>query len=415
MDNRPIKTIGTYYHRMYNGGIEHIQAELIDLWISMGYQVVLYTAEPENPQDFDYDHSVKHVVISNTDYDLRLRQLKESFIEDQVDCFVEHNWACGCMEEEIGLAHSLGVKYILYVHGHYTALYTYYVTDFALESLRVFRKCDAVITLSSLNKRFYDMIGCRAYQMMNPVPGELKCIENKKRPHNKHMLWIGRIDDGKRIEEALEIFALVLKQVPDAYLDVVGTGPKHYIKLINKMAKELNIVEHVKFHGYQKEVAHFYDEADVLLFTSEKEGSPVTLLESRAHALPVVMYDLSYLEIVKDNLGVRKLPLGNVDAMAASAIDILLDDVKIDILSDEANQSFQMVLDYPIKDKWRELLKQLEEDDFYLCPKEKDEDMQMWDFLLAELKKGISFNTVHNIDYQVGNKLLKIPRKLLGR
>ena len=37
---KSVKKIATYYSRAYGGGVQRVQAQLINLWIKMGYEVV---------------------------------------------------------------------------------------------------------------------------------------------------------------------------------------------------------------------------------------------------------------------------------------------------------------------------------------------------------------------------------------
>ena len=39
---RKVKTIATLYHRGYNGGCERVQAQLMTLWVNMGYRVIFF-------------------------------------------------------------------------------------------------------------------------------------------------------------------------------------------------------------------------------------------------------------------------------------------------------------------------------------------------------------------------------------
>ena len=62
-DNKAVKTIATYYHRGYNGGVERVQAQLVNLWISLGYKVIMITKEALNDADYPYDQRCKRVVL----------------------------------------------------------------------------------------------------------------------------------------------------------------------------------------------------------------------------------------------------------------------------------------------------------------------------------------------------------------
>ncbi|MDY2897265.1 MAG: hypothetical protein SOT54_04120, partial [Candidatus Limivivens sp.] len=51
--SRQVKKIATYYHRLSNGGVQRVVSQLIPLWCSMGYEVLLLTDEEPSEEDYE--------------------------------------------------------------------------------------------------------------------------------------------------------------------------------------------------------------------------------------------------------------------------------------------------------------------------------------------------------------------------
>jgi len=125
----------------------------------------------------------------------------------------------------------------------------------------------------------------------------------------------------KRIPDVLEIFARVRREIP-AKLLMVGDGPER--SHAERLAKELNVTPHVYFLGMQLDVEEIFRMADVYLQPSQTESFGLTVLEASAAGIPAIATDVGGLpEVVSDGETGFLLPLGEVDGMAARAIELL--------------------------------------------------------------------------------------------
>ena len=64
-DGVNIRTIGTFYYRMYNGGTEKVVSLLSACWLHMGYNVVLYTDQEINQLDYGLPAEVKRIKLKH--------------------------------------------------------------------------------------------------------------------------------------------------------------------------------------------------------------------------------------------------------------------------------------------------------------------------------------------------------------
>ena len=101
------------------------------------------------------------------------------------------------------------------------------------------------------------------------------------------ILYLGRLDRGKGLIEALEAFALVRREWPGATLSIAGDGPERAAGVELVAARGIG---GVRFLGHVEDAdkARAFRDADIYLFTSLAEGMPNSVLEAMAFGLPVV-------------------------------------------------------------------------------------------------------------------------------
>lgn len=405
-----IKTIGVAYRRMYDGGVERVLSSLLNIWTEMDYKVILFTDEEPDQRDYDYPKEVQRVVLPPaTDMKERLYRLEAEICARKVDVFIHNTWQSESVLWEMLVVKSHQIPFLIYIHGHFTAMYES-ASEYAMMSHHIFALCDKVITVSDTNANFYELCGNNAVRIENPLSKEHRKIQPAYCDRqNHHILWIGRIATEKRLDDALKIFAEVRKRIPDAELDVVGKGDDTDEKNAKVLCEKLGIDSAVHFHGYQTEVSKYYQDSAVMLMTSEKEGYSYVLLESKAYGKPCVMYSLPYLSLVKDGKGIRTAQIGDINGMAEQLCELLLSEFVRHDLEREARESFDILCSYDHAAKWKEIFEELEE------PLEKDFCVSdgMVNMLLDTLHEGVLRRIEDCFEYQVGKKILRIPRAIL--
>lgn len=109
------------------------------------------------------------------------------------------------------------------------------------------------------------------------------------------VLCVGRLVEGKRPGLALEAFAEVLAEHPDAELYICGEGPLR--KELETRIEVLGISNSVTFLGQvpYDEMPAIYRSADVLILPSRAEGVPRTVMEALSADVPAVCSDLPHV------------------------------------------------------------------------------------------------------------------------
>jgi glycosyltransferase involved in cell wall biosynthesis len=125
---------------------------------------------------------------------------------------------------------------------------------------------------------------------------------------DKVVMFVGRLEIEKDLGFLIESFRMVLGQVPNARLVLVGDGRDR--KRLEDMAKDLSPKE-VLFMGAQKPdcIPEIMNCADVVVLCSLFEGSPTTVKEALACGVPVVTAPVGDVaDIVRDRMVGRIVP-----------------------------------------------------------------------------------------------------------
>jgi glycosyltransferase involved in cell wall biosynthesis len=112
---------------------------------------------------------------------------------------------------------------------------------------------------------------------------------------------IGRLERQKRIDIALELFKSALSKNEQLFLVIFGDGIlKSQLKT---KSSKLGISSQVIFFDYVSDVVNYLKYFDILLFTSDWEGMPLSMWEAMASQVPIVAPDVGgFREILEKNV-----------------------------------------------------------------------------------------------------------------
>lgn len=142
--------------------------------------------------------------------------------------------------------------------------------------------------------------------------------------NEKVILCVGRLSHEKGHIDMVAAMQRLRKMRPDrkVRLILVGDGPER--GRISEAVQSAELGDCVMFAGQLKDVAPYYDAADVVAIPSLSEGSPNVLLEAMAFGVPVVATAVGGIpEIVTNRESALLVPPRNPGALA-EAIDELL-------------------------------------------------------------------------------------------
>lgn len=140
----------------------------------------------------------------------------------------------------------------------------------------------------------------------------------------------------KRVTDCIRIFDMVQKEVPSK-LVLVGDGPER--SECERLTRQLEISDKVKFLGKQEGLVEILNAADVFLIPSQSESFGLAALEAMACGLPVVSSSVGGLpELVRHNETGFIAEIGDIERMAKYIVDLLTNDKKYELFSNNARE-----------------------------------------------------------------------------
>jgi N-acetyl-alpha-D-glucosaminyl L-malate synthase BshA len=156
------------------------------------------------------------------------------------------------------------------------------------------------------------------------------------RPGEKVLMHISNFRPVKRVRDVVRIFHRVQASIP-ARLVFIGDGPER--SAAAEEAGSLGVADRVVFLGKLDSVAELLACADLFLLPSSSESFGLVALEAMASGTPVVASDAGGLpEIVRDGEAGHLAPVGDVEAMASAAVELLGDEARWRRFSDNARR-----------------------------------------------------------------------------
>ncbi len=190
------------------------------------------------------------------------------------------------------------IPFIVHVHGNDVTSAT---NDpiYKTELQQVYKYADAIITPSEHIKRVIVTQGCDSEKAHAIYPvTNLEAIKepdlNLRKSIPPTIIFLGRLTHKKNPLALIYAFHLVVKQVPNAYLKILGDGELR--SEVEALINELKLSNNIKLFGVvDREIAfknlkesNIYAQHSVTSNNGDQEGFPVSLAEAAAHALPIV-------------------------------------------------------------------------------------------------------------------------------
>ena len=391
-DGHQVKTIATYYHRLANGGVEHVLSELCSLWTAMGYCVLVLTDKEPCTDDYPLPAGVERIVIPDWEevtpqtYYERAAALRRILHDYHVDAVVYHAWLSPLLFWDELTIKTAGVACLIHCHGIFslTSLWAADSEAFVAQ----YRLADAAIALSQTDYAFWKHCNANVHVTINPLSENIEEWIPATYTPNHSILWLARLDPSqKNPMDLIPIMEAVVRAVPDAVLHVVGKSEDGSIEaaLQDEIAKR-HLEQHIVLEGFHTDVKPWYNAAQVFLMTSAYEGYPMTLTESKLAGLPCVMYELPYLTLCKENRGLLPVPQRDTRAAARAIIKLLTDDELCAQMGRDARAHIEELARFDFKGKWHQIFTSVEQTHEPLVPAA---DALMMDTLINHQMKGL--------------------------
>ncbi len=142
---------------------------------------------------------------------------------------------------------------------------------------------------------------------------------------------VARLEPEKGHPTLLEAWPTVLREVPDAYLLIVGEGSRR--ETLEAQARDLRIAHRVVFTGRRDDVPAVTAALDVAVLPSYREAQGLSILEAMALSRPVVASNVGGIpEMITNGVTGLLVPPHDAAALAGSIIRLLRDHPYADTL-----------------------------------------------------------------------------------
>ena len=147
--------------------------------------------------------------------------------------------------------------------------------------------------------------------------------ENLAKPDEKIVMHISNFRPVKRVTDVVRTFKKILERV-NARLIMVGDGPERISA--TGVARQLGITDKIAYLGNNETVESILPLADLVFQPSEHESFGLVPLEAMLSGVPVLgTASGGVCEVVEHGVTGYLCEVGDTDAMARCALDILLD------------------------------------------------------------------------------------------
>lgn len=266
-----------------------------------------------------------------TEFSLSEHALMNSLKKEKVDCILAEYGPTACLTLKI--IEYLKLPLVVHFHG-FDATNKDVVNEYALRYKKMFDYASAVIAVSNKMKADLIALGCPEKKLVvtpcGPNPNFLKVTPAFI---NKQFVTVGRFIEIKGPFLTILAFKKVVDVYPQALLVMIGDG--QLLNTCKYLARSLHLTNNISFKGVlnPSEIMDVFEESSAFLqhcITLEggvTEGTPVSVMEAQAAALPVIStYHAGIPDIVIHNATGLLAKEFDIDTMATNMLRILEED-----------------------------------------------------------------------------------------
>ena len=188
-----------------------------------------------------------------------------------------------------------------------------------------------IITISESSKKEIEKNGFSNSQVkVIPMGSNSKIVSNlPKKEKEKTLIFVSRLSKTKGVIDAIKAVEIIKKIIPDIKLWIIGRGEGEFVIELQKLVKDLDLSENIKFFDYvtEEKKEELLTRAHILIAPSVKEGWGLTVHEAGARGTPAVVYNVPGLrDIVKDNVNGIICQENSPESLSDNIQKILQDD-----------------------------------------------------------------------------------------
>lgn len=222
----------------------------------------------------------------------------------------------------------------------YTSHMPFWDTNVTIFDKLAVKRAAAVIALTREIAESMSGLNKNIFVIPNGVDINRYRPKQKNKTSNK-LLFVGRVTPQKGLEYLINAMMLVKREIEDVELNIVGPvvdqfwrRDGRYYHLLLNLVKKFNLGSSVSFTGpvSEEEKIKYYQNSDLFILPSLREGLALVLLEAIACGLPVISTDVSGSKDIVTKNGII-VPKKDPKALAEAIIYVMRDKKKLKNMS----------------------------------------------------------------------------------
>ncbi len=161
----------------------------------------------------------------------------------------------------------------------------------------------------------------------------------------------GRFHPQKGVSELIDIWKLVVNQIPSAKLVMIGDGPE--MQTVIKKIEKYHLEKNIELKGYLfdgEEKYQIFVNSEIVVHPSYFDSGGMASAEAAAFGLPIVGFNLPAYKYYYPK-GMLKVPIGNKTAFAKAVIYLLVNSKERRKIGKEAMLSIHKNFDWKVRAK----------------------------------------------------------------
>ncbi|GIN96088.1 glycosyl transferase [Siminovitchia terrae] len=219
-------------------------------------------------------------------------------------------------------------------------------------------KPDSIVLLTEKQKQdIQKRFGTKGnFHVIPHVMEKLPVPVSFSRRKAKKVIALSRFSEEKNLDQMITMFSRVVQQVPEATLEIYGSGSLK--GELTKLIDQLGMNGRIFLKAYVSNPSEIYESAVLSLLTSNCEAFSLVTMESLAHGCPVISYDIKYgpSEMILDGRNGHLVPCGNQDTFIQRIVAILTNPSQNEAMSQQAYELARKFQAGESAKKWRKLL-----------------------------------------------------------
>lgn len=177
--------------------------------------------------------------------------------------------------------------------GIWSLIYMTAVVPFLIYNQKVARNIDQIVVLDQMNFKRIKLTYNRESIIVHTgldFPKSDKIDDNPEKESGHFVvLATGRIDKGKRTEDAIRAVDELKDKIPNILLKIVGGG--QLLEKMKQLSCQLGLSNYIQFYGRVNDdkLKDLYASCDVFLFTAENQSWGLVPLEAMSYGKPCIV------------------------------------------------------------------------------------------------------------------------------